>query len=113
MAMLTLVFGLGMFVLSLVLRLAHKLRLTVPLLYLLMVPTLMRSWYLAHTALAIGVFYALVAAVAVSWLFSLARIVSDAIEDRTANSAAVERFSARVRQARANGESVVSTEGLW
>ena len=75
--------------------------------------TLLRSWYLAHTALAIGIFYALLSAVAVSWLISLVHIALDAIEDRAADSAAVERFAERVRAARANGENVVSTEGLW
>ena len=64
--MLTLVFGLGIFVLSLALRLTHKLRLTLPLLYAAAVPTLLRSWYLAHTALAFGILYALLAAVALS-----------------------------------------------
>ena len=111
--MLTLIFGLGMIAFSLALRLAHKLRLTIPLLYLLLVPTLLRRWYLTHPSLAEGIFYALLAVVAVSWLISLVRIVLDAIEERTADSAAVERFAERVRLARASGESVVSTEGLW
>ena len=107
--MLTLIFGLGMFAVSLVFRLAHRLRLTVPLLYYLAAPTLLRSWYLAHTALAAWILYALLALVAVSWGISLFRVISDAREDR----AAMRRFAERVRQARANGESVVSTEGLW
>ena len=111
--MLTLIMSFGIIALSLLLRLAHKLRLTLPLLYVLIVPTIFRRWYLTHPALAAYLFCALLAAIAVSWLISLWRIVSDAIEDRTANSAAVERFAERVRQARANGESVVSTEGLW
>ena len=111
--MLTLLLSLGVFGVSLALRLARRLRLTLPLLYAAAMTTLLRSWYLAHTALAMGVFYALLAAVAVSWLVSLVRIVLDAIETRTADSAAVERFAERVRAARANGENVVSTEGLW
>ena len=111
--MLTLILGIGVFAASLALRLAHRLRLTLPLLYAAAVPTLLRSWYLAHTALAMGVLYASLALVAVSWLVSLARIALDAIETRTADSAAVERFAERVRAARANGESTVSTEGLW
>ena len=111
--MLTLIMSFGILSLSLLLRLAHKLRLTLPLLYVLIVPTIFKKWYLTHPALAVYLFCALLAAIAVSWLISLWRIVSDAIEDRTANSAAVERFAERVRQARASGESVVSTEGLW
>ena len=111
--MLTLIMSFGILALSLLLRLAHKLRLTLPLLYVLIVPTIFRRWYLTHPALAAYLFCALLAAIAVSWLVSLWRVVSDAIEERTANSAAVQRFAERVRQARASGESVVSTEGLW
>ena len=111
--MLTLIMSFGILSLSLLLRLAHKLRLTLPLLYVLIVPTIFRRWYLTHPALVAYLFCALLAAIAVSWLVSLWRVVSDAIEERTANSAAVQRFAERVRQARANGESVVSTEGLW
>ena len=111
--MLTLIISFGILSLSLLLRLAHKLRLTLPLLYALIVPTIFRRWYLTHPALAAYLFCALLAAIAVSWLVSLWRVVSDAIEERTANSAAVQRFAERVRQARASGESVVSTEGLW
>ena len=111
--MLTLILGIGVFAASLALRLAHGLRLTLPLLYAVVVPTLLRSWYLAHTTLAMSVFYAALALVAVSWLVSLVRIALDAIEDLTTDSAAVERFAERVRAARANGEGNVSTEGLW
>lgn len=35
---------------------ARKLRLTIPLLYALAVPTVFRPWYLAHTPLAEGIF---------------------------------------------------------
>ena len=111
--MLTLIMSFGILALSLLLRLAHKLRLTLPLLYAVLVPTIFRRWHLTHPALSAYLFCALLVVIAVSWLVSLWRIVSDAIEDRTANSAAVQRFAERVRQARANGESVVSTEGLW
>ena len=111
--MLTLIMSFGILALSLLLRLAHKLRLTLPLLYVLIVPTIFRRWYLTHPALSAYLFCALLAAIAVSWLVSLWCIVSDTIDERTANSAAVQRFAERVRQARASGESVVSTEGLW
>lgn len=111
--MLTLIMSFGILALSLLLRLAHKLRLTLPLLYAVLVPTIFRRWYLTHPALAAYLFCALLAAIALSWLISLWRIVSDAIDERTTNSAAVQRFAERVRQARASGESVVSTEGLW
>lgn len=111
--MLTLIVSIGILAFSLLLRLAHRLRLTLPLLYLLAAPTLLRGWYLTHTALAVGIFYAMVALVALSWVVTLVRIALDVIETRTADSFAVERFAERVRTARANGEVSVSTEGLW
>ena len=52
---------------------AKKLRLTVPLLYVLAVPTVFRPWYLAHTPLAEGIFYVLLAVSAFSWVISLVK----------------------------------------
>lgn len=52
---------------------ARKLRLTVPLLYALTVPTLFRPWYLAHVQLAEVIFFGLLAVSAFSWAVSLAR----------------------------------------
>ena len=111
--MLTLILGIGVFAVSLIFRLAHKLRLTIPLLYFLAVPTVLRNWYAVHTALAAWILYALLALAALSWVVTLLRVIRDAKEDRSADAAAMRRFAERVRQARANGESVVSTEGLW
>ena len=50
----------GLFLLPLLLRLAIRLRLGIPLLYALGMLTVFHSWYQAHTALADGVFFALV-----------------------------------------------------
>lgn len=52
---------------------AKRLRLTVPLLYVLAVPTVLRPWYLARTPLAEGIFYVLMAVSALSWGGSLAK----------------------------------------
>jgi hypothetical protein len=71
--MLFLVLGVGMFVLSILFRLASLLRLSVPLAYALIVPTLFHSWYYAHYALANGIWYAMLALVAISWVVSLLR----------------------------------------
>ena len=50
---------------------ARKLRLTVPLLYALMIPTLFRPWYLIHVQLAEAVFFWLLVVSALSWAASL------------------------------------------
>jgi len=59
--------------LSGLLRLAIKLRLTFALIYAVTMPTLFRSFYLAHTQLADSVFFLLIALAALSWLISLCR----------------------------------------
>ena len=58
---------------------AKKLRLTVPLLYALAVPTVFRPWYLTHTALADGIFFVLVGLVALSWVVSLIRVAREKV----------------------------------
>lgn len=52
---------------------ARNLRLSVPLLYALTVPTLFRPWYLTHIQLAEIIFLGLLAVSALSWAVSLVR----------------------------------------
>lgn len=67
---------LGMTLLGGIVRLT---RLSVPMLYGVLVITLFRPWYLAHTALADGIFFVLVGLVALSWMVSLIRKVWEII----------------------------------
>lgn len=62
-----------------IVRLTQALRLSVPMLYGVLVITLFRPWYLAHTALADGIFFVLVGLVALSWMVSLIRKVWEII----------------------------------
>lgn len=55
------------------LLLASRLRLTIPLLYALLVPILCPDWYRAHEALGNGIFFALLALAALSWAVTLVR----------------------------------------
>ena len=41
--------------------------------------TVFRPWYLAHTALADGIFFVLVGLVALSWVVSLIRVVREMV----------------------------------
>ena len=70
---------LGMTLLGGIVRLTQALRLSVPMLYGVLVITLFRPWYLAHTALADGIFFVLVGLVALSWVVSLIRKVRELI----------------------------------
>ena len=103
----------GMLFLPILFRLALKLRLGLPMLYALLSLTVFHGWYQANTALADGIFFALVGLVILSWIVTLIRRLGDIIEDWRSEHAAAELFAYRVRQARANGETVVSTDGLW
>ena len=73
------VLSLGLALLGGVIRLVQVLRLSVPLLYGALVITVFRPWYLAHTALADGIFFALVGLVALSWVVTLIRAVREMI----------------------------------
>ena len=70
---------LGMTLLGGIVRLAQALRMSVPLLYGALVITVYRPWYLAHTALADGIFVVLVGLAALSWVVSLIRKVRELI----------------------------------
>lgn len=108
-----LVLSLGLPLLGLALRLASKLRLTVPLLYALIAPTVFHGWFYANHALATAIGCGLFGLAALSWVVTLAGKVRDAVEEHREARAAMELLAHRVRQARANGEASVSTEGLW
>lgn len=58
-------------------RFAGVFRLGIPLLYALIVPTLLNEWYYAHYALANGIWYAMLALVAVSWVISIVQKVRE------------------------------------
>ena len=105
--MLYLFLGAGLFLLPILLRLG------IPILYALGMLTVFHSWYQANTALADGIFFALVGLTALSWVVTAARKVYGWLDERLAEQAAAHELADRVRQARANGESAVSTDGVW
>ena len=77
--MIAAVLSLGLALLGGVIRLAQVLRLSAPLLYGALVITVFRPWYLAHTALANGIFFVLVGLAALSWVVTLVRVVREMI----------------------------------
>lgn len=62
---------------AMIFRIAAILRLSIPLLYALIVPTLFHEWYYAHYALANGIWYAMLVLVAVSWVVSIVQKVRE------------------------------------
>lgn len=85
--------------LSLIFRLAGKLRLTLPLLYFLLTATVLNPWAAAHETLAFAILYGLLALSVISWLFSL----RNTIRDRRYYKVLGEDMSWQVRRARNNG----------
>ena len=73
--MLTACFSVMVHLLLLLIRIAIKLRLSIPLVYLVLMLTAFRPWYRAHMALADGIFLALVGCVILSWIISFVRFV--------------------------------------
>jgi len=102
-----------LFLLPILFRLALKLRLGIPMLYIVLALTVFHDWARANPELADGILFALVGLVALSWVVTGARKVCGFIgqcwEDRTE----AELFAHRVRQARVNGDYTVSTDDFW
>ena len=73
--MLTACFSVMVQLLLLLIRIAMKLRLSIPLVYLVLMLTVFQPWYRTHTTLADGIFLALVGCTVLSWIISLIRFV--------------------------------------
>lgn len=64
-----------LYLLLLLIHLAMKLRLSIPLVYLVLMLTAFQPWYRVHTALADGIFLALVGCVMLLWIISCVQFV--------------------------------------
>ena len=73
--MLTACFSVMLHLLLLLICIAIKLRLSIPLVYLVMMLTAFQPWYRTHTALADGIFLVMLGCVMLSWNISLVRFV--------------------------------------
>ena len=63
------------YLLLLLIRIAMKLRLSIPLVYLVLMLTVFQPWYRTHTALADGIFLVMLGCVMLSWIISFVRFV--------------------------------------
>ena len=73
--MVTACFSMMFYLLLLLIRIAMKLRLFIPLVYLVLMLTAFRPWYRTHTALADGIFLVMLGCVMLPWIISLVRFV--------------------------------------
>ena len=77
--MLTACFSVMVQLLLLLIRIAMKLRLSIPLVYLVLMLTAFQPWYCVHTTLADGIFLVMLGCVMLSWIISLVRFVRRAL----------------------------------
>ena len=73
--MLTACLSMTLHLLLLLIRIAMKLRLSIPLVYLVLMLTAFRPWYRTHTTLADGIFLVMLGCVMLSWIISLVQFV--------------------------------------
>ena len=73
--MLTACFSMLLHLLLLLIRIAMKLRLSIPLVYLVLMLTVFQPWYRAHMALADGICLVMLGCVMLSWIISFVRFV--------------------------------------
>ena len=73
--MLTACFSVMVQLLLLMIRIAMKLRLSIPLVYMVLMLTVFQPWYRVHTALADGIFLGMLGCVMLSWIISFVRFV--------------------------------------
>ena len=97
--MMFIMLGIALFLLPILFRLALKLRLGIPMLYALLALTVFHSWYQAHTVLGDGIFLALIAVAALSWIVTLLRRFAGLVEGWREERAMEELLAYRVRQA--------------
>ena len=107
------ILGVGLFLLPLLFRLALRLRLGVPMLYIVLALTVFHDWTRANPELADGILFVLVGLAALSWVVTAVRKLCDFIDLCREDRAAAELFAYHVRQARANGEYTVSADDFW
>ena len=71
--MLTACLSMMFYLLLLLIRIAIKLRLSIPLVYMVLMLTVFQPWYRAHATLADGIFLVMLGCVMLSWIISLIR----------------------------------------
>ena len=92
-----------MMILSLALKIAGKLRLGIPLLYIILVCTVLREWADENQTLAIAVFGALMLMVVVSWVLTIIKWVRNLFGGGREEKNMREVLLSQIQQAQANG----------
>ena len=105
--------------LSVLFHIAALLRLSIPLAYALVAPTLFRDWYHSHQALGDGIFFGMLALVALSWVVTIVGHIRRWIDCRREDRISTEIYLRRMRDAVEQGETApgggyqVRVDDLW
>lgn len=94
--MLSLSVTLILLVLSFLFKVAGKLRLTLPLIYFLLVSSILNKWAASHESLAFAILYILIAVSVISWLFAL----KDKLQERRYYRAIEEDMAWQIKRAK-------------
>lgn len=97
--MLSLSVTLILLVLSFLFKVAGKLRLTLPLIYFLLVSSILNKWAASHESLACAILYILIAVSVISWLFAL----KDKLQERRYYRAIEEDMAWQIKRAKERG----------
>lgn len=97
--MLSLSVTLILLVLSFLFKVAGKLRLTLPLIYFLLVSSILNKWAASHESLAFAILYILIAVSVISWLFAL----KDKLQERRYYRAIEEDMAWQIKRAKERG----------
>ena len=97
--MLSLSVTLILLVLSFLFKVAGKLRLTLPLIYFLLVSSILNKWAASHESLAFAILYILIAVSVISWLFAL----KDILQERRYYRAIEEDMAWQIKRAKERG----------
>lgn len=107
-ALISLCLTLLMLALSLIFKVAGKLRLSIPLLYIILMITVFRNWASANETLSVGILIGIVALCLISWIVSLVRT----IRDRRSVTSLFKQQLRWMKQAGIPNESVVFIDGI-
>ncbi len=101
LAFLSLSISIGLWLLSLIFKVAGKTRLTLPVLYFLVavISTFFTDWTSKHETLVLFGLFILVALVVLSWIFSLVKVIQNRRQDHLTE----EYISWQIHQAREMG----------
>lgn len=102
-----------LFLLPVLFRLALKLRLGIPMLYIVLALTVFHDWTRSNPELADGILFALVGLAVLSWVVTGARKLCEIIGQWREDRAAAELFARQIRQARADGGFVIRVRSPW